>query len=117
MDSVEGSAHCVQCGYDLLGGPDHGLCPECGRAYDRRTGKGVVSSNAVAQQRGDCVITWVKVGLVAGLGLACVGGGFYGALRTGDWSRSMVIGGGMAIALFAIAGLIWWNDALERKRL
>ncbi len=116
MDTVEGSAHCVGCGYDLLGGRTHGVCPECGRGFDRRTGKGVVSEFAVAQQRGDLVLTWLKVGVVAGLGLVCLGGGIFGAVRTSDWSRPILIGGGVAIALFAVAGLIWWNDALERKQ-
>ncbi|MEM8783378.1 MAG: hypothetical protein AAGE65_11060 [Planctomycetota bacterium] len=117
MDAADGSAYCVQCGYDLLGSSPQGRCPECGQAFDRRTGKGVVSGTAVAQQRGDLVLTWAKVGVISAIGLACLGGGIYGALRSGDWSRSMVIGGGIALALFAVAGLIWWNDALERKRL
>lgn len=116
MEDVGGSAHCVQCGYDLSGSPDIGRCPECGQDYDRRTGKGIASSTAIAHQRGDRIVTFIKVGVVVAIGVASVVVGIVGSVRSDDWSRSMVVGGGMGLALFAIAGLIWWNDALERKQ-
>lgn len=33
--------HCGKCGYDLTGLRALGECPECGEAYDTRTGQGL----------------------------------------------------------------------------
>lgn len=115
MTDVQSSAHCLRCGYDLMGSGPYGSCPECGTPYDRRTGQGVVSGHAIAQERGDRLVLWIKVGVVAGLGVACLAGGMVGALRGDEWQRPMIIGGGVAMALFAIAGLMWWVDVLDRR--
>jgi hypothetical protein len=33
---------CSKCGYDLLGLPERGGCPECGNPYNLSTGQGMV---------------------------------------------------------------------------
>lgn len=116
MESLTREAHCTNCGYDLFGGPIAGRCPECGTPFDRRTGLGIITQQGISQERGDQIVTWVKVGVVGVLALAALAGGLVAGSQSADWSRPVTIGGGVALALFAVAGLIYWNDALDRRK-
>lgn len=108
-------AICQQCGYDLLGLPSEGLCPECGQAYDRASGRGIASRAAAELERGDRIALYAKVGILVMLGLVAVGLAVAGAWMTANWQRALMIGGTIAGALFAMAGMVWLADFLERR--
>ncbi len=109
-------ARCLGCGYDLLGLSEAGECPECGHRYDVSSGMGIKSEVAAAQERGDRVVLWCKVGCLAGLGLAAMALGGWNAVGTADWSRPLLIGMGIGGTLSALAAMVWWVDFFERKQ-
>ncbi|MGB0766839.1 MAG: hypothetical protein ACPGYV_03930 [Phycisphaeraceae bacterium] len=100
---------CHHCDYDLAGSPDRGVCPECGRAYDKH-------SSYRMQQAYEPVLSkhikWVSLAVFAGLTLMV--GGAIAILsddRVGVLALTLLIAGLSGFGAFA-----YWQQQRNERR-
>ncbi len=102
-------ARCGECGYDLMGLPRHGRCPECGSTFDLTTGRGVRTDAAapLRHERGDPLMSRIKVGIFAGIALLSLAIGGVLALLSTQPQRPLAVAALIAAA-FAFAAVATW---------
>ena len=91
-------ARCAHCGYDLVGLAPEGVCPECGRAFDKRMRRNIGGQGDTATGGTHRPLA---AGL-AGLALLCAGTGGGVALASADplqpLAWGLAVGGAMLVA-------------------
>ncbi|MEM9419819.1 MAG: hypothetical protein AAGA25_12335 [Planctomycetota bacterium] len=114
MLDLDAKVSCSNCGYDLMGVPREGRCPECGQRYDIALGMGVtkVSANMLAHQRGDKAVYLVKLWGMIIAAAACLGIGGLLSLISSEPRRPIMLGMLLA-SLFAFGAFVTWFT--ERK--
>ncbi len=104
--------NCAACGYDLTGVGWEGHCPECGRFYDKASGRGVARGAGVLSpvERGDRVIMLAKLGAYGALALGCLVWGGIASLSSPMPARPLILGmiggGAFGFAVYAT----WFID-------
>jgi hypothetical protein len=105
---------CQQCGYDLSGLGRRGRCPECGQAFDRVTGAGLVeppSRRTERYDRGDRLMRRLRtLGLLVPSVVLLICGGI-GVLLVDEWQYVM----GSAAVLAAVLGLGAWASYVTER--
>lgn len=107
-------AFCGECGYDLQGLPQDGVCPECGSTYDKSSRRGVSEHGESAARLGQRERRMAKlrtVGLFTAAGLVLVGGVTIGMMS--KTPEGPMIAGGMLAVLLTLAGLM---SVLDQRR-
>lgn len=101
--------NCAGCGYDMLGLPGEGRCPECGNKYDMDRQRGITRRSAamLAHDRGDRVVYLVKLWGLIGLGLVCVGIGGLLAIGAKMPERPILLGL-MFGSMFGFGAFVTW---------
>lgn len=102
---------CVRCGYELMGLPDEGSCPECGQRYNLRTGLGTHSE--VPGERIDRILGRARTISLALLSIAFVACG--GLLS--QYTNPRMFACGIAFGVVTgMATLLSYLNELERHQ-
>lgn len=101
--------YCHHCEYELMGLPDKGACPECGKPYDKHSVYRAAQSREPGWIRH---VQWVFLAAFTTMVLIC--GGALSLQADNPW-------GPIAVALFiaSISGFgaftYWWAQRQERR--
>ena len=109
---AQNTPECGKCGYELMGLPAVGHCPECGHAYDIPSGRGVrgASEKMRAIERGERVVLAAKVGCFGALAVLAMLIAGLRAIGSDTPARPLVIGLIFASVLAFAAGVTWYVE-------
>lgn len=124
LEMIDVQRECVKCGYDLLGLPDTGKCPECGQKFNVLTGEGLrgtAGATSEAQKRADHIL-----GRIRTISLAVVAVGLFGMClsieilrQQFDWtdrsaaSSPLLWTGGLVSLIIGMAAISSWMKEKE----
>ena len=100
---------CNKCGYELLGLPNRGECPECGSSFDKELRRGV--TDASDTNRGDRIVRRVRtisIAVMAVFIVAC--GGFFQMLAPHSKSLAVGLVVGAVVVLGAVVSFVYESD-------
>ena len=108
------SQPCRKCGYDLMGLPRIGRCPECGNEFDKRTGQGILTGQAERMQRGDRIMARLRTIFLFVLALVVMGCGGLLSWAAGHfnkhWEKPLAIAAVIAAVLLMGAVLSYLGE-------
>ncbi len=93
--------YCEKCQYDLTGIGPAGRCPECGHAFDKTSGRGVLSGPTPGDEgrRVSLIARWTLLVGILVIIAAC--GGFFAILSSS--ADPLIIAAAIAAVLIGIA--------------
>ncbi len=100
---------CHNCGYDLMGLPNRGKCPECGEPYDKLSLYRAAKAKEPAFVRH---IAWITLAILTLLVLVC--GGALSTQADNPWGAiaiTVIVAGVTGFGAFAY----WWAERSERR--
>lgn len=104
--------NCGECGYDLTGLPGRqGSCPECGKAWDAITGRGIDQFDESGRRRAERLLNRVRTLLFALFTLGVLICGGVGTLVASNPWRPIAIAGVIAlVGLLATITSYFYED-------
>lgn len=112
MTSGPKQLHCAECGYDLMGLPQRGKCPECGAYFDQVRGTGLSSNRSQQMQRHDRLLRRLRTILLAVVAVAFMGCGGLLAMVVDEPARPIWIASVFALfmLLAAVTSFVYEKD-------